>query len=292
MTHAHENTSGKLRIGGGDAPVIMGASKWQTPYELWQIKLGIVPKPDLSNKKSVQFGKKLELFVLLEVLDQYNLPFDPGMREYWLESPLGDRVGYLDYRVSDDVFIEIKTTSVYAARDWEHGVPEYYLWQVVHYFSLMPTAKKAIVGCLIGGQDIVIHEVYRDEKLIAALLEEEYAFLAHLENKTEPPIGSMRVEGETYNMEPDVAEITLRYLEISKSITSLTKEQDMLKKALKQMVGEGNTQESESLRVSFDYRERTTLDEKAVVAAYPDIPWDNYKKTTGYYQITAKERKK
>jgi predicted phage-related endonuclease len=156
----------------------------------------------------------------------------------------------------------------------------------------MPTAKKAIVGCLIGGQDIVIHEVYRDEKLIAALLEEEYAFLAHLENKTEPPIGSMRVEGETYNMEPDVAEITLRYLEISKSITSLTKEQDILKKALKQMVGEGNTQESESLSVSFGYRERTTLDEKAVVDAYPDIPWDNYKKTIGYYQITAKERKK
>jgi len=75
-------------------------------------------------------------------------------------------------------------------------------------------------------------------------------------------------------------------------INQMKKEQDILKKALKQMVGEGNTQESESLSVSFGYRERTTLDEKAVVEAYPDIPWDNYKKTTGYYQITAKERKK
>lgn len=292
MTHAHENTSGKLRIGGGDAPVIMGASKWQTPYELWQIKLGIVPKPDLSNKKSVQFGKKLELFVLLEVLDQYNLPFDPGMREYWLESPLGGRVGYLDYRVSDDVFIEIKTTSVYAARDWDNGVPEYYLWQIVHYFSLMPTAKKAIVGCLIGGQDIVVHEVERDEKLVALLLQEENHFLDLLMSKTEPPLECVKTDGKTYDMEPDVAELTLKYLDLGKAITCLTKEQDVIKKALKQMVGEGNTQEGENLSISFGYRESSTFDEKAAAAAHPDIPWDKYRKTTSYYQITAKERKK
>jgi len=35
-------------IGASDAPVIMGVSKWKTPYELWCEKMEITPEPDSS----------------------------------------------------------------------------------------------------------------------------------------------------------------------------------------------------------------------------------------------------
>ena len=66
----------------------MNASKWQTPYGLWQVKLGIVPKEDISKKKAVAFGKKLELFVITEILSEYNLDFAPGTEKCGLRAPL------------------------------------------------------------------------------------------------------------------------------------------------------------------------------------------------------------
>lgn len=288
-THAH--ASKKLRISAGDAATIMNASKWMTPYELWQIKVGMVPKQDISDKKSVQFGKKLELFVILEILAEIERDFNPGNREVWVENDAKDRVGYVDYVVDEETIIEAKTTSSYGAVDWEKGVPEYYLWQVVHYFSLMPKVKQAYVGCLIGGQDIVIHKVERDEAMIQALVVAEAEFYEFCANKKEPPLAVQKVEGQAYDMEPDVADLCARYLDLTKQESSIKKDKEIIKKSLQLMVGNGNTQTGASLEVSFNYEERKSLNEKLLIAAYPDVDLKKVKATSAYYKIQVKEKK-
>jgi predicted phage-related endonuclease len=291
MEQTHEHASTKIRVGATDAATIMNANKWQTPYGLWQIKLGIVPKPDLSKKKAVQYGKKLELFVIGEILETVNAPYSPVKHNVWVENAGGDKVGYVDYVLNEDTIIEAKTTGQYNAKDWEEGVPEYYLWQVVHYFMLMPTVKKAIVGCFVGGQDLVIHEVYRDERIIEALVVAENDFLAMCEGAIPPPQTVVKKDGVKSNMDQDVAQLCLRYLDIGKEISTLKKDQELVKKALNQMVGNGNTQESENLAVSFRYEERETLNKKTLMEDFPHIEWDKYLNKSATYKISVKEKK-
>lgn len=49
----------KLKIGGSDAPVILGVSPYTTPYELWLDKTGIRPAETASNW-AIERGTKLE----------------------------------------------------------------------------------------------------------------------------------------------------------------------------------------------------------------------------------------
>lgn len=287
MSHPH--ASKQIRIGGTDAATIMGVNKWRTPHELWQIKVGLVTKPNIPESKRA-FGLAMEEFVIKQTLDHFGFEYSKAGEQAWVSNAAGTRVGYLDYKIDDETFIEAKTTSEFCRKDWANGVPEYYLWQIVHYFSLLPSATTAHVGCLIGNGDIVFHTVYRDDDMIDRLVRAEEEFLNLCLTNTEPEI-LVETEGKTYNMDADVAQVARQYIDIGKQVSELKKQQDELREALQAMVGIGNTQTGEGLAVGFKYRERKSLDEKALAEDYPEINLSKYKKTVGYYQLTAKEKK-
>jgi predicted phage-related endonuclease len=73
--------------------------------------------------------------------------------------------------------LECKTAGIHGARLWKDGVPEYVQLQVMHQLAVTGH-KAADVAVLIGGQELRIFRIERDEALIARLIEMEHALLA------------------------------------------------------------------------------------------------------------------
>lgn len=282
----------KLRIGGSDAATIMGASRFATPYELWQIKTGLRDRPDLSDNEAVQWGNRLERPVLLHALKMLGLKHDPAKEQKWLTTPEGDKVGYLDYRIDDTSFMEIKTANQFTLPQWEAGVPDYYLWQIMHYFALQPEAQTAYVACLVGGQKFVMHQLQRDEEAIAALMKAEDRFLFYCREGIEPPLPVMETEGESYNMQPDVAQLCEQYLDLHAESKKLQERMDVLKDAITAMVGPANKQVGQQYSAEVAYRTRRSFDIKLAKQAHPDLPWDDFYAVSEYYQTNIKGVKK
>lgn len=278
-----------IRVGGSDAPTIMGDNPYSNIYELWQIKTGMIDRPDLKDKESVQWGIILEEPVLKEVLRRLGLEYDKSKTQHMANNHTGDKVGYIDYLANPDHLIEIKTTSAYN-RDWEDGVPLYNYWQVVHYFHIVPTAKKATVACLIGGQRLVMHTIERDESEIARLVEAEDAFLELCRTNTPPEMPQVEViEGDVYDMDSDVEYYCERYIELNAERKEKGKELDALKALIQELVGIGNTQSGHSYQASFKQHEHNTFDRKALETDHPEIDYNKYNKTSVFTRATIKQ---
>jgi putative phage-type endonuclease len=86
----------------------------------------------------------------------------------------------------DVQLLECKTAGINGARLWKDGVPEYVQLQVMHQLAV--TGKHAAdVAVLIGGQDLQIHRIERDEEMIARLIELERRFWRYVEQDQQPP---------------------------------------------------------------------------------------------------------
>ena len=88
---------------------------------------------------------------------------------------------------SEVQILECKTAGIHGARLWKDGVPEYVQLQVMHQLAVTGH-KAADVAVLIGGQELRIFRIDRDEALIARLIEMEHAFW-HLVESNTPPAG-------------------------------------------------------------------------------------------------------
>ena len=286
----HKHAGGDpFRISGGDAGIIMGVG-FQTPYELWQTKTKRRPKDDLSGKESVYWGQRLEAPVLWETLERYGIPYSPGNQQVWVQNESGSRVGYLDY-LHGDTIVEIKTTGQYSAGKWSEGVPAEYVCQVMHYFSLCPQAKTAIVACLIGGQKYVAYTLERDEEMIQQLLEMEETFYQCCVTDTPPAMEVVEGPQETYDMDPDVETCVEEYLEKKRALDALTKDVDALKSVLISLVGENRTQTGPRFQVAYSYVKQSRVDVDRLCADN-NIDKKKYMSDGGYFKLVAKEMKR
>ena len=79
-----------------------------------------------------------------------------------------------------------KTAGIHGAKLWADGVPEYVQVQVMHQLAV--TGKRAAdVAVLIGGQELRVYRIERDEQMIANLIELERQFWHYVETDTAPP---------------------------------------------------------------------------------------------------------
>lgn len=276
-----------IRINATDAGTIMGDNPWQGWLELWQIKTGRMDRPDLSDKESVQWGIKLEPIILRDL--SRNLPFDIDVDAVnrWVEStehgfPMTGRADYYD----GQILIEIKTANQYALTDWEAGVPRHYLWQVMHYL-IVTGLREATVACLVGGQRLIVHQVYYDEEMAKHLIEAERWFYELIVTDTEPPMPVIP-EPQEMDMDVDVERLIPDYLEAKAKEKEFKRQADELADAIKVLVGENGTQTGQFYQASYKHIETNRLDSKALAEAEPDI-YSRFVKTSGYYKLTIKE---
>lgn len=180
-------------IGSSDAAAAIGLNPYQSQLELWTQKMGKgnhLPAVDPQDDTSPMFwGTLLEPIVAAHYtkrtgnkVRRVNAVLQHPEHPWMLANVDREVVGAPDVQI-----LECKTAGIHGARLWSDGVPEYVQLQVMHQLAV--TGKQAAdVVVLVGGQELRIFRIERNEALIARLIEMEHAFWQMVESKT-PPAG-------------------------------------------------------------------------------------------------------
>ncbi|HPY04172.1 MAG TPA: YqaJ viral recombinase family protein [Spirochaetota bacterium] len=276
-------------IGGTDASTIMHANKYQTYYDLWQIKTGRIqkPKPTPEQEEKMKWGLLLEKIITQEYLKERGLEFQEENWQRRIEQDF--RVGHPDYIISADEIFDAKTTDKFLAQDWENGVPEYYYWQLVHYMGLTG-AQFASIACLCGGNRLFSYIIQRDEKMIEALWKAEEEFHRLVVEDIEPELLVHPAPVEVIDMSPMVEELVGKYLEVGKKIKELESEQNQYKEALKIFIGKDTEMNGERYKASYKYVCQNKFDTENMIKDY-NIDKEKYRIESGYYKLDVRTKK-
>lgn len=180
-------------VGSSDAAAAVGLHPYKSRLELWLEKTGRqapMPEPDHQGKlvSPLHWGQVLEPLVAEHYARHtgYRVQRVNAILQHtrypWMMANL-DReiVG------NDEVHIlECKTAGIHGARLWKDGVPEYVQLQVMHQLAV--TGQQAAdVAVLLGGHELQIHRIERDEAMIEQLIALERQFWDYVEHDTAPP---------------------------------------------------------------------------------------------------------
>lgn len=239
-------------IGGTDAAAILGMSPWKTPLQVYLEKIGEA-KP-LEPSDAMKWGNLLEEPISAEY------ERETGRKVRKVEEKLVHKdhpfiVGHID-RAVDAVdgepkrILEVKTSA--RREGWGDSgtddVPDQYLVQVQHYMAITG-AEIADIAALIGGNDLRIYHVKRDDKLIEVLLQKEVNFWkVHVEPRVPPdPITSadcntrwLGGSGTVVASAVDIERVN-RLVEIRDAVANMSKEVEELQLALKTTLGPNDT---------------------------------------------------
>lgn len=125
----------KKKIGASDAPIIMKASPWCTPYQLWERKLGLKSEPEPSFV--MQRGIDREPIILAWFNEHYNCNCVPIVVEH---STIDYMIASIDgYDANQKIAVEIKTCG---KDDFENyyklgKCPYKYFWQLQHQMFVL-----------------------------------------------------------------------------------------------------------------------------------------------------------
>lgn len=184
-------------IGGSDAAAILGVSPWKSAFQLYQEKVGaLVEEITPAKQRIFARGHRWEPVVVEMLIDELQ---DRGhdvqiiarnARYQDSEFPFLACELDLELMVDGEEFNgEIKTVHPFAAKDWgDQGsdeIPIYYIAQVMHGLMIKPR-RRGIVAALIGGDDLRIHQIERDEETIAGIRAKEVAFWQRVQDRNPP----------------------------------------------------------------------------------------------------------
>lgn len=187
-------------IGASEAAAAVGMSPWQTPLELWKLKVGAIKPKDLSGNAAVEQGNRMEpiLRTFYEAIHpEYtvtNYPYDLLFQNErpWLFATLDGELIDIDGRQG---ILEIKTATPNGKAGWEKwsngNMPENYYIQTLH--QLLATGYDyvrlfAALYSMNGDITLREYEIERDDvkEDLQWLLERESAFWQKVMTGTMP----------------------------------------------------------------------------------------------------------
>lgn len=281
----------KRGIGSSDAAAAIGLNPYKSQLELWLEKtnrdVGLAkPNPD-DDTTPVFWGVVLEPVVA----SQYQRRTGNKVRKVnaVLQHPdVPWMLANIDREVvgSNEVqILECKTAGLNGARLWREGVPKYVEVQVMHQLAV--TGKQAAdVAVLLGGQQLEVYRIERDEALIEQLIALERQFWHYVETDTPPPAdGSESAEaalrllypaddGEQLDFTEDAA-LSQAFDELKQvrgALTSLGKREAELKQSLQQAMGEASKALFASGSISWKKsKDGTGIDLDALFKDHPTL---------------------
>lgn len=177
-------------IGASDAATAVGLNPYKSQLELWMEKTGrIIPEqPSDVEDSPLLWGTVLEPIVAEHYakrtgrkVRRVNAILQHAEHAWMLANLDREVIGDDEVQV-----LECKTAGIYGSKLWKDGVPEYVQLQVQHQLAV--TGQKAAdVAVLLGGQQLQIHRIERDDDLIERLIKLEQAFWHRVETDTPPP---------------------------------------------------------------------------------------------------------
>jgi putative phage-type endonuclease len=219
-------------IGSSDAAAVLGVCPYRTAFQVWAEKRGLMPPP--VETPAMRRGLLLEGHILDEA--ERLLECGTLCRQVFVAHP--DRpwqLATLDGLTADGTLIvEAKTVGYRQAHlwgePWTDEVPDAYLVQVQHQLAVTGIGRAAVVA-LIGGSDLNVYHVERDDRLIGQLVDLEAAFWAGVRDGVEPPVTDPAdaeilaflhpITDAAIDLPPDVAELVDAYQDTGRTIRAL-----------------------------------------------------------------------
>lgn len=278
-------------VGGSDVSAILGLNPWRDIVDLYREKTGeIEPAPETD---AMRWGSLLEPLIR----DEYTRITGNCVRvvESLFRHPVHSHIiGHVDGIVETDNgngVLEIKSTELYMRSRWGASmtdeIPHNYLLQVQHYM-LVTGLKWAHVAVLFGKRDFVVFEVHESHELQQLIVDACNDFWAHVENKTVPTLDGVSTpkEPKVYGEEnlidalDDTAEMFVRrYSEVKKHIGELRAEENDLKSAIIESLGEYSGVQTDDYKVTVSQVAQNQTNWRAV-AKEANVPEDIINKHT------------
>lgn len=195
-------------LGASEAAVVLGISPFKTRYALWAEKCGLIEPDDLSKNEAVEFGCRLERPIAeafaertgrtVVMWPQFESVVDPE-RPWMRCTPDATQ----DDDSSGEGLVQIKTTSAFNASDWAEGPPLYYQVQCQHELAVTGHQWTSLV-VLIGGQRLRYYDLKRNDRFIAALIENLEEFWQLVQSRTAPEVdGSQATSRALAKLHPE-----------------------------------------------------------------------------------------
>ena len=290
----------KQGIGGSDASVVCGISRYQSPVELWMNKTGQIP--DQEAGEAAYWGTQLEPFVRAEFTKRTGIEIK--LVKQLLQSEeyphmLANLDGVCEHPDLGPMIFEAKTASAYKAGEWEDAIPDEYQLQIQHYMAVTGY-KGTYIAVLIGGNTFKWRFVERDEELISMLIELETAFWTHVQDGTPPPLdgsdASAKFLAERFPNSkpksqitlPDAAAILLaQYDDACEQMEAIKEQKQKAENQLKEMMGENEIGTAGDRIITWKSMTQERLDSKTLKIEHPAI-FRKYANTTSYRRFTIK----
>jgi predicted phage-related endonuclease len=186
---------------------------------------------------------------------------------------------------SDVQLLECKTAGIQGAWLWRDGVPEYVQLQVQHQLAV--TGKQAAdVAVLLGGQELEIFRIERDEELIAQLVCLELEFWGYVERDQQPPADGSesadralralypRDSGTTLDLHQDLVmgAVFSDLVAVREVLATQTALEAQLKQSIQQRMGDASRAVFDGGEVSFKRsKDGNTLDRNRLAREQPEI---------------------
>lgn len=244
-------------IGSSDAAAAIGLNPYKSALALWLEKTGrdqLMPKPDFEDDSlPTYWGNILEPIVAAHYtkrtgrkVRRINAVLQHPNEPWMLANIDREVIG------SDEVqILECKTAGIQGSRLWRDGVPEYVQIQVMHQLAV--TGKPAAdVAVLLGGQELQVFRIERNETMIAQLIELERRFWQYVQDDTPPPVdGTDSADLALRCLFPDSNTETIdlstceewnntfeRLTSVRHTLQELSAEEALLKQRIQQQLGE------------------------------------------------------
>ena len=277
-------------IGSSDAAAAVGLNPYKSQLQLWMEKTGrdgALPVVDPNDDQSPMYwGTLLEPIVAAHYtrrsghrVRRVNAVLQHPEHSWMLANIDREVVGASDVQI-----LECKTAGIHGARLWRDGVPEYVQLQVMHQLAV--TGKQAAdVAVLLGGQELQVFRIERDDTLIAQLVALEQQFWGYVERDQQPPAdGSASAElalrclyprdsGTTLDFSTDLemSGVFSDLLAVREVITTQTALESQLKQRIQQRMGEATRAVFEIGEVSWKRsKDGTSLDTTQWLKEHPE----------------------
>ena len=290
----------KRGIGGSDAAVVCGISRYKSPVELWLEKTDQIPTQEAG--EAAYWGTQLEALVRAEFTKRTGIGI--SLVKQLLQSEeypfmLANLDGVCEHPDLGMCIFEAKTASAYKAGEREDSIPAEYMLQVQHYLEVTGY-NAAYIAVLIGGNTFRWKLIERDDELISMLIELESAFWNHVRERTAPPLdgsdASARFLAERFPNSvprseialPDTAaELLIQYDQACEQLEAVTEQKQQAENRLKQMMGEHEIGTSGDRIITWKSVSQERLDSKTLKAEHPAL-YKRYTNKTSYRRFSIK----
>lgn len=291
----------KRGIGGSDASVVCGVSRYKSPVELWMEKTDQLHPQEAG--EAAYWGTQLEAMVRAEFTKRTGIKVEhKGVLLQSEKHPfmLANLDGTCEHPDYGTCIFEAKTASAYKAGEWDDAIPDEYMCQIQHYMAVTGY-KAAYIAVLIGGNTFRWKLVERDEELIAMLIELETDFWDHVQTNTPPAMDGSDASAQFLSQRfpdsvpksqialPDTAaDLIKQYDTACELLEAITEQKQEAENKLKEMMGENEVGTAGSSVITWKSIIQERLDSKTLKAEHPAL-YQKYVNKTSYRRFSIRE---